>query len=97
MPPQIATKVKRFFYYYAINRHKTTTLTPAYHCESYSPDDNRFDHRPFLYNGARAGWGAGGGPSRTLRHTDLANVASFGWQFGRIDDAVAAAAPDTVD
>lgn len=27
-----------------------TTITPSYHAESYSPDDNRFDHRPFLYN-----------------------------------------------
>lgn len=27
-----------------------TTLTPAYHAESYSPDDNRFDLRQFLYN-----------------------------------------------
>jgi len=44
-----ATKVKRFFHYYAINRHKMTTLTPAYHAEAYSPDDNRFDLRPFLY------------------------------------------------
>lgn len=26
-----------------------TVLTPSYHAESYSPDDNRFDHRPFLY------------------------------------------------
>ena len=48
---QVAAKVKRFFFYYAINRHKMTTLTPSYHAESYSPDDNRFDHRPFLYNG----------------------------------------------
>ncbi|KAF9967030.1 glutamine-dependent NAD(+) synthetase [Mortierella alpina] len=46
----IAIKVKRFFFYYSINRHKMTTLTPAYHAESYSPDDNRFDLRPFLYN-----------------------------------------------
>ena len=30
-----------------------TVVTPSYHAESYSPDDNRFDHRPFLYN---AGW-----------------------------------------
>lgn len=30
-----------------------TVLTPAYHAEGYSPDDNRFDHRPFLY---RANW-----------------------------------------
>ena len=27
-----------------------TTLTPSYHAESYSDDDNRFDLRPFLYN-----------------------------------------------
>ena len=27
-----------------------TTLTPSYHAESYSPDDNRYDHRQFLYN-----------------------------------------------
>ena len=32
-----------------MNRHKLTVLTPAYHAESYSPDDNRFDLRPFLY------------------------------------------------
>ncbi|MCP5097787.1 MAG: NAD(+) synthase [Chloroflexi bacterium] len=51
LPPQeVATKVKRFFTYYAINRHKMTVLTPSYHAESYSPDDNRFDLRQFLYN-----------------------------------------------
>ena len=27
-----------------------TTITPSYHAEGYSPDDNRFDLRPFLYN-----------------------------------------------
>lgn len=47
-PHEVATKVKRFFHFYAINRFKMTTLTPAYHAESYSPDDNRFDLRPFL-------------------------------------------------
>ena len=26
-----------------------TVLTPSYHAESYSVDDNRFDLRPFLY------------------------------------------------
>ncbi len=46
----IAERVKKFFTYYSINRHKLTTLTPSYHAESYSPDDNRFDHRQFLYN-----------------------------------------------
>lgn len=52
---QVADKVKRFFSKYSTNRHKMTTLTPAYHAESYSPDDNRFDLRPFLYN-ARWPW-----------------------------------------
>jgi NAD+ synthase (glutamine-hydrolysing) len=49
-PQQVAEKVKRFFFFYAVNRHKQTTLTPSYHAENYSPDDNRFDHRQFLYN-----------------------------------------------
>ncbi|KAF1833674.1 glutamine-dependent NAD(+) synthetase with GAT domain-containing protein [Decorospora gaudefroyi] len=48
-PREVAVKVKRFFHYYAINRHKMTTMTPVYHAEAYSPDDNRFDLRPFLY------------------------------------------------
>ena len=46
---ELAVKVKRFFYFYSVNRHKMTTLTPSYHAEAYSPDDNRFDFRPFLY------------------------------------------------
>ncbi|KAJ8349368.1 hypothetical protein SKAU_G00244980 [Synaphobranchus kaupii] len=49
-PSEVATKVKRFFRMYSVNRHKMTTVTPAYHAENYSPDDNRFDLRPFLYN-----------------------------------------------
>lgn len=49
-PSQVAEKVKRFFFFYAINRHKQTVLTPSYHAEQYSPDDNRFDLRPFLIN-----------------------------------------------
>ena len=40
-PAAIAEKVKHFFRFYAINRHKTTVLTPSYHAENYSPDDNR--------------------------------------------------------
>ena len=47
---EIAEKVKRFFFFYSANRHKMTTLTPSYHAENYSPEDNRFDLRPFLYN-----------------------------------------------
>lgn len=34
-PAQVAEKVKRFFHFYAINRHKMTTLTPALHCNDY--------------------------------------------------------------
>jgi NAD+ synthase (glutamine-hydrolysing) len=52
-PKEVSEKVKHFFRCYAINRHKMTTLTPSVHLESYSPDDNRFDHRPFLY---RVNW-----------------------------------------
>ena len=48
-PREIYEKVRRFFYYYSINRHKMTVLTPSYHAEQYSPEDNRFDLRPFLY------------------------------------------------
>lgn len=47
-PREIYNKVRHFNHYYSINRHKMTTLTPSYHAESYSPDDNRFDLRPFL-------------------------------------------------
>jgi NAD+ synthase (glutamine-hydrolysing) len=46
----IADKVKRFFRYYAINRHKVTSLPPALHVESSGCDDNRYDLRQFLYN-----------------------------------------------
>jgi NAD+ synthase (glutamine-hydrolysing) len=49
-PREIAVKVKRFFTYYAINRHKATVLTPSYHAEIYGVDDNRFDLRQFLYD-----------------------------------------------
>uniref|UniRef100_A0A3Q3S4G5 Glutamine-dependent NAD(+) synthetase n=1 Tax=Mastacembelus armatus TaxID=205130 RepID=A0A3Q3S4G5_9TELE len=49
-PMEVAQKVKHFFRMYSMNRHKMTTVTPSYHAESYSPDDNRFDLRPFLYN-----------------------------------------------
>ena len=40
-PTAIADKVKLFFRKYSINRHKMTVLTPAYHAENYSPEDNR--------------------------------------------------------
>ncbi|KAL9600544.1 MAG: hypothetical protein Q9219_003090 [cf. Caloplaca sp. 3 TL-2023] len=55
-PRQVAEQVKRFHKYYAINRHKMTTLTPSLHCNDYSPDDNRFDMRPYLYPPADDSW-----------------------------------------
>jgi NAD+ synthase (glutamine-hydrolysing) len=39
-PRQVADKVKHFTWTYQINRHKQTTMTPSYHAESYSVDDN---------------------------------------------------------
>ncbi|KAG8184684.1 hypothetical protein JTE90_013077 [Oedothorax gibbosus] len=47
---EVADKVKHFFQTYSENRHKMTVITPAYHAETYSSDDNRNDQRPFLYN-----------------------------------------------
>ena len=35
---QIATKTKFFFRMYAINRHKTTVLTPSYHAGVHAND-----------------------------------------------------------
>ena len=49
-PINIYEKVKLFFKNYAIHRHKMNILTNAIHATNYSPDDNRFDHRPFLLN-----------------------------------------------
>ncbi|KAK5108085.1 hypothetical protein LTR62_008802 [Meristemomyces frigidus] len=48
-PRDVYKKVRDFMYYYAVNRHKMTTMTPGLYLESYTPDDNRFDLRPFLY------------------------------------------------
>jgi NAD+ synthase (glutamine-hydrolysing) len=45
---EVQAKVRQFWWHYAINRHKMTTLTPSYHAEAYGTDDNRFDLRPFL-------------------------------------------------
>ncbi len=45
----VAESVKKFFTFYFRNRHKATVLTPSYHADGYSPDDNRFDMRQILY------------------------------------------------
>ncbi|KAI9684096.1 MAG: glutamine-dependent NAD(+) synthetase [Trizodia sp. TS-e1964] len=48
-PRQVYDKVRWFYSCFNNNRHKMTVMTPALHMESYSPDDNRFDLRPFVY------------------------------------------------
>jgi len=58
-PREVAVKVKHFFHKWAVNRHKMTVMTPALHMESYSPDDNRFDLRPFLYPAFYQSWSYG--------------------------------------
>lgn len=72
-PSEIAAKVKRFFFFYSVNRHKMTTLTPSYHAEEYSPDDNRFDLRPFLY------------PTRWPRQFAVIDSMLKGLPSGRVD------------
>ena len=49
-PDKLAIKVKQFFKLHARNRHKQTILTTSLHSETYSPDDNRYDHRQILFN-----------------------------------------------
>lgn len=61
-PRAVYKKVRDFMYYYAINRHKMTTMTPGLYLESYTPDDNRFDLRPFLY------------PRFTFEHRKIENM-----------------------
>jgi NAD+ synthetase len=42
-------KINTFNYRYRMNRHKAVILPPSVHLLSYSPDDNRYNLRPFLY------------------------------------------------
>ncbi len=46
----VAEKVKRFFRFYSINRHKMASLPPGLHSTEANCDDNRFDQRQILYN-----------------------------------------------
>jgi NAD+ synthase (glutamine-hydrolysing) len=52
----IADVVKKFHYFYGINRHKMSSLTPAYHAGKSNPDDHRYDMRPMLYPGFEGSW-----------------------------------------
>jgi NAD+ synthetase len=42
-------KIRIFYNRYRMNRHKAVILPPSVHLLSYSPDDNRYNMRPFLY------------------------------------------------
>jgi len=55
-PREVYEKVRRFFYYFNANRHKATILPPSLHLEEYSPEDNRFDLRQFLYPPMAGSW-----------------------------------------
>lgn len=48
-PSKVYEKVRLFYWFFNVNRHKMTTMTPALHLCDYSPEDNRFDLRPFVY------------------------------------------------
>jgi NAD+ synthetase len=45
----INDKVTLFNYRYRLNRHKAVILPPSVHLLSQTPDDNRYNLRPFLY------------------------------------------------
>ena len=47
-PSEIAEKVKHFFKYYSINRHKMTVLTPSYHAEVKNKKPLHKIHNSFL-------------------------------------------------
>ena len=48
-PKVLADKIKKFFLFYGINRHKMTVLTPSFHYDEEGCDDNRYDMRPMMY------------------------------------------------
>jgi NAD+ synthase (glutamine-hydrolysing) len=47
-PINVYNKIAMFFKQYSTHRHKMNILTNGIHLTNYSPDDNRFDHRPFV-------------------------------------------------
>ncbi len=46
---ELGDRIKKFFRFYGINRHKLTTITPSFHYNPEACDDNRFDMRPLMY------------------------------------------------
>ena len=58
-PLEIKQKVDIFYGRYMRNRHKAVVITPSVHLSEYSCDDNRFDLRPFLYDGGKLDYQSG--------------------------------------
>jgi NAD+ synthase (glutamine-hydrolysing) len=79
-PLEIYAKTRHFFYNYAANRHKMTVLTPSYHAEQYSPEDNRHDLRQFLCMFLAPGF---------LDCAELTGLdPSFSWAYKKIEENV---------
>ena len=89
--------MKDFYFYNAINRHKMTTLTPSYHAENYSPDDNRSLVQQWVHCSSSSrkvavSWKAAAAPGFDLR--PFLFPATFEAQFEAIDEVVKACRKD---
>lgn len=57
-----------------------TVITPSYHAEQYSPEDNRHDLRQFLCKS----WFFSSDISRLIQYLD----PSFTWAYKKMEDSV---------
>lgn len=85
-----ADAVHHFYRRYQTNRHKATSLPPAFHGTCCSPDDNRFDMRPILYP---ANWHCQQ-QGHNFGHSSRSKVADQG---GRGDKPIEEGEPDEVE
>ncbi|KAH7061801.1 glutamine-dependent NAD(+) synthetase [Paraphoma chrysanthemicola] len=53
---QKAVLVQSLQHYYQVNRHKMSTIAPAYHGGTLNPDDHLGDNRPMLYPQFAGSW-----------------------------------------
>ena len=86
-PREIYEKTRHFFWNYAVNRHKMTVLTPSYHAEQYSPEDNRHDLRQFLceFIYLFPGVNCNGPKGKELT---MCLDPSFTWAYKKMEDSV---------
>lgn len=64
-----------------------TVLTPSYHAEQYSPDDNRYDLRPFLLPVAD-GWWPFRKMEKSVEEWEASRVHADGGDEGDLDIGV---------